>query len=122
MDTDSPVGVLEDFLRSEEFETSSLKVSTVDSGTEQNTKHGCRWRRFAQLFRSKSKKSFAAFQPLSLLKPSSFGRSRSMRENTAVTPDFLVNTRPCNLKSPGKVFSFSELQIATKNFSSGECC
>ncbi|GKV41053.1 hypothetical protein SLEP1_g48632 [Rubroshorea leprosula] len=118
VDADSPVGVLEDFLRSEEFETSSLKAFTADSGTEQNTKHGCRWRRFARLFRSKSKKSFATFRPRSLLMPSSFRRSSSMRENTAVTPDFLVNANPCNLKSPRKVFSFSELQIATKNFSS----
>ncbi|GKU86700.1 hypothetical protein SLEP1_g1189 [Rubroshorea leprosula] len=118
VDTSSPTGVLEDFFRSEEFETSSSRAPSMDSGTEQNRKQGSRWRGFAQSFRTKSKKSFAAFQPLGVLKAAASFRSNSMRENTAVAPDFFGNSNPCNLKSPQKVFSLSELQTATKNFSS----
>ena len=113
MDTCSPNGVLEDFFRSEEFETSY----SSDSANEQNLKQGFRWRGLAQLFRSRSKKSLANLQSLG-----SFGlslRSSSMRENVIVAPDFLANSNSYNLKSPRKVFTLSELQIATKNFSSG---
>ncbi|GLT42552.1 hypothetical protein SLA2020_165450 [Shorea laevis] len=118
VDTCSPTGVLEDFFRSEEFETSSSRAPSMDSGTEQNRKQGSRWRGFAQSFRIKSKKSFAAFQPLGVLKAAASFRSNSMRENTAVAPDIFGNSNPCNLNSPQKVFSLSELQTATKNFSS----
>ncbi|XVF80535.1 hypothetical protein PTKIN_Ptkin15bG0081200 [Pterospermum kingtungense] len=116
VDTNSPVGVLEDFFRTEEFETSySSKAPSTDSANEQNSKQGFRWRGLAQLFRSKSKKSLANLQPLGSFRLS-LRRSSSMRENVAVAPDFL-NTNPYNLKSPRKVFTLSELQIATSNFS-----
>ncbi|XP_021279904.1 receptor-like cytosolic serine/threonine-protein kinase RBK2 [Herrania umbratica] len=117
VDTCSPVGVLEDFFRSEEFETSSFKAPTTDSANEQNSKQGFRWRGFAQLFRSRSKKSLANLQPFGSFRLS-LRRSSSMRENVAVAPDFLANSSSYNLKSPRKVFTLCELQIATKNFSS----
>ena len=120
VDTYSPSGVLEDFFRSEEFETSSSsKAPTTDSANEQNSKQGFRWRGLAHLFRSRSKKSsLANLQPLGSFRLS-LRRSSSMRENVAVAPDFLGNSNSYNLKSPRKVFTLSELQIATKNFSSG---
>ncbi|KAK6239264.1 hypothetical protein QUC31_004733 [Theobroma cacao] len=117
VDTCSPVGVLEDFFRSEEFETSSFKAPTTDSANEQNSKQGFRWRGFAQLFRSRSKKSLANLQPFGSFRLS-LGRSSSMRENVSVAPDFLASSNSYNLKSPRKVFTLSELHIATKNFSS----
>lgn len=118
VDTNSPVGVLEDFFKTEEFEPSySSKEPSTDS--EQNTKQGFGWRGLAQLFRSKSKKSLANLQPLGSFRSLSFRRSSSMRENVAVAPDFLANnTNSHNLKYPRNVFTLSELQIATKNFSS----
>ncbi|XWS36249.1 hypothetical protein CRYUN_Cryun20dG0069200 [Craigia yunnanensis] len=112
VDTYSPNGVLEDFFRSEEFETSY----SSNSANEQNSKQGFRWRGLAQLLRSRSKKSLANLQPLGSFRLSL--RSSSMRENVTVAPDFLANSNSYNLKSPRKVFTLSELQIATKNFSS----
>ncbi|XP_022771060.1 receptor-like cytosolic serine/threonine-protein kinase RBK2 [Durio zibethinus] len=110
MDTCSLNGVLEDFFRSEEFETSySSKAPTTD--TKQNSKQGFRWRGFAQLFRSRSKKSLANLQSLGSFRLS-LRRSSSMRENVAVAPDFVAKS------NSWKVFSLSELQIFTKNFSS----
>ncbi|XVF21845.1 hypothetical protein REPUB_Repub12eG0124800 [Reevesia pubescens] len=118
VDTRSPNGVLEDFFRSKEFETScSSKAPSTDSANEQNSKQGSRWGGFARLFRSTSKKSLANLQPLGSFRLS-LRRSSSMRENVAVAPDFLANSNSYSLNSPRKVFTLSELQIATKNFSS----
>lgn len=121
MDTCSPTGVLEDFFRTEEFETScSSKPSKSDSANEGSSKQSSRWREFAQLFGYKWKKPSPIFRPLGSFRLS-LRRSSSMRDNVTVSPDFLANnTNSYNLKSPGKVFTLSELQIATKNFSSGQ--
>ncbi|KAK8269489.1 hypothetical protein V6Z12_D11G133100 [Gossypium hirsutum] len=119
VDTCSPTGVLEDFFRTEEFETScSSKPSTADSANEGSSKQSSRWREFAQFFGYKLKKPLSNFRPLGSLRLS-LRRSSSMRDNVTVSSDFLANnTNSYNLKSPVKVFTLSELQIATKNFSS----
>lgn len=114
--SNSPVGVLEDFFRTEEFDSSSSKAAAIDP--DQNTKSGSKWKNLAEFFRTKSKKAVAAAAFQGVLRVSSFRRSSSMRENTAVAPDFFASANPGNLTSPQKVFSFSELQIATKNFNS----
>ncbi|XVE77718.1 hypothetical protein DITRI_Ditri13aG0085600 [Diplodiscus trichospermus] len=116
-DTYSPNGVLEDFFRSEEFETSSAsKAPTADSANELTSKQGFRWRGLAELFRIRPKKSFPNLMRLGSFRLSL--RSSSMRENVTVAHDFLANSNSINLKSPRKVFTLSELQIATKNFRS----
>ncbi|KAA3463093.1 receptor-like cytosolic serine/threonine-protein kinase RBK2 isoform X1 [Gossypium australe] len=108
VDTCSPTGVLEDFFRSEEFErTDSCKESTNDQSSKQG---GSKWRGLAQLFQSKSKKSLANLQNLGSFRLSL--RSNSMRENFAVAPDFLSGSY-----NHRKIFPLSELQAATKNFS-----
>lgn len=112
VDTCSPNGVLEDFFRSENFET--------NSANKQNSKQGFRWRGFEKMFRSKSKKSLANLQRFGSFRLSSMRRSSSMGENVGVAPDFLGHSNiSYNLKSSRKVFTLSELQIATKNFTSG---
>lgn len=110
VDTCSPTGVLEDFFRSEEFErTSSCKEPTNNQSSKQG---GSKWRGLAQLFRSKSKKSLAKLQNFGSFRLSL--RSNSMRENFAVAPDFLSSSY-----NHRKIFTLSELQAATKNFSTG---
>ncbi|KAE8671329.1 Receptor-like cytosolic serine/threonine-protein kinase RBK2 [Hibiscus syriacus] len=116
VDSCSPTGVLEDFFKSEDFERShSCKEPNIDSANERNSKQGSRWRGLAQLFRTKSKKSLANLQSFGSFRLSL--RSNSMRENVAVAPDFLANGNSFNDRSPRKVFTLSELQTATKNFS-----
>ncbi|XP_016725128.1 receptor-like cytosolic serine/threonine-protein kinase RBK2 isoform X1 [Gossypium hirsutum] len=108
VDTCSPTGVLEDFFRSEEFEgTNSCKEPTNDQSSKQG---GSKWRGLAQLFRSKSKKSLANLQNFGSFRLSL--RSNSMRENFAVAPDFFSGSY-----NRRKIFTLSELQAATKNFS-----
>lgn len=116
MDTNSPNGVLEDYFRSEEFETSSSKPPSTDSANEQNSKTSSRFRAFVQLLRSGSKKSLATLHPLSALK-SSIRRSSSMRENRGFSSH--LDSDPYNLNSPRRNFSLSELQLATNNFGFG---
>ncbi|KAK8693873.1 hypothetical protein V6N13_071440 [Hibiscus sabdariffa] len=110
VDSCSPTCVLEDLFRTEEFETSfssQAPTTTTDSTHGQCSKQTSRWRGgFAQLFGLRLKKPLPSFHPLG-----SFGLS--FRENVTGSPDLLAN----NIKSPGKVFTLSELQIATKNFS-----
>ncbi|KAG4168167.1 hypothetical protein ERO13_A12G007100v2 [Gossypium hirsutum] len=108
VDTCSPTGVLEDFFRSEEFErTNSCKEPTNDQSSKQG---GSKWRGLAQLFRSKSRKSLANLQNFGSFRLSL--RSNSMRGNFAVAPDFLSGSY-----NHRKIFTLSELQAATKNFS-----
>ncbi|KAK8490489.1 hypothetical protein V6N12_002366 [Hibiscus sabdariffa] len=93
-----------------EFETSfSSQAPTTDSTDGQCSKQSSRWREgFAQLFGLRLKKPLPNFHPL--------GPFRLLFiENVTGSLDFLAN----NIKSPGKVFTLSELQIATKNFSKG---
>ncbi|KAL4304746.1 receptor-like cytosolic serine/threonine-protein kinase RBK2 [Arachis ipaensis] len=113
---DSPVCVLEDFLRTSESESStySSKEHTLDSESHQDKpKHVSKWHTFVQLLRNKSKKPLATLHPLSVLKLSR-RMSGSMRETSLATMDShssLLHT------SPWKIFTHHDLQIATKYFS-----
>lgn len=117
-DASSPVGVLEDFFKTEEFETSSSSYSS-SSSHEQSPKHSSLWRGFANLFRTKSRKDGTNPHPLSGFRLS-LRRSGSFRENVPVTADFFVTANSKNLKSTRNTFTLAELQNATKNFSPGQ--
>lgn len=110
--TSSPVGVLEDYFRSEDSESCSSKEPTTDSDSKSTSKSNSRWHGFAELFRSKSQ------YPLSILKLS-IRKSSSMKEGIDMSRDLLINTDPYNSKSPQKIFSLYDLQAATNNFSFG---
>ncbi|GMI66553.1 hypothetical protein like AT5G35960 [Hibiscus trionum] len=110
VDSCSPTCVLEDLFRTEEFETSFS--SKADSTDNRSSKQSYPWRGFTQLFDLRSNKSLSNFHPLESFRLS-LRRSSSVRHNGTVSPDFLAN----NIKSPGKIFTLSELQIATENFS-----
>ncbi|KAF2298624.1 hypothetical protein GH714_024376 [Hevea brasiliensis] len=113
VDKSSPVGVLEDYFRSEESESCSSKEPTSVLESQRNSKATSLWHGFFQLLRSRSKKRLATLHPLSVLKHS-LRRSSSMRE---MVPNLFSNSDSYNLKSPRKCFSLSELQAATNNFS-----
>ncbi|RDX63618.1 Receptor-like cytosolic serine/threonine-protein kinase RBK2, partial [Mucuna pruriens] len=105
---DSPVGVLEDYFKSSESETSSSKEPTVDSESQDKSKPGSTWHAFLQLLRVKSKKPIATLHPLSVLKLSR-RMSSSMRE-TIIDADSSLN------RSPWKIFTHHQIQIATNYF------
>ncbi|XP_050204028.1 receptor-like cytosolic serine/threonine-protein kinase RBK2 [Mercurialis annua] len=105
-DTSSPVGVLEDYFRSEESESCS------DSQSHNNSSNPVsRWHGFVQLLRTKSKKPLASLHPLSVLK---LRKSSSLRE---MVPSFFPDSDSYNFNSPRQSFTLSELQAATNNFS-----
>lgn len=108
-DSCSPVGVLEDYFRSEDSETCSSKEPC--SETKPESKSNSRWHLFYDLFRNKSKKSLVTLYPLKL----SIRRSSSMREGIDMPRNLFVNSY--DSQSPQKIFSLYELQSATKNFS-----
>ncbi|KAJ4849742.1 hypothetical protein Tsubulata_047593 [Turnera subulata] len=113
-ESNSPVGVLEDFLRSEEeSESSSSKEPTSD--IEPQKKPASRWLGFFQLLKTKTKKPIATPHPLSVLKLS-LRRSRSMRANIDMASNILAPADACPLRSPRKNYTFAELQAATNNF------
>lgn len=118
-DASSPVGVLEDYFKSEESESCSSKDPASDAEAAQNvSKAASRWRGFFQLIRSRSKKSLATLHPLGVLKLS-MRRSNSMREN--IISNLFANSDSSSFKSPRINFTLSELQAATNNFSQGLC-
>lgn len=110
-EVDSPFGVLEDYFnfKSSESETSSSKEPStiVDSD---KLKPGSRWNAFLQLLRVKSK-PIATLHPLSVLKLSR-RMSSSMRE-TVIDADSSLH------RSPWKIFTHHEIQIATNYFIQG---
>ncbi|XP_044501138.1 receptor-like cytosolic serine/threonine-protein kinase RBK2 [Mangifera indica] len=106
--TSSPVGVLEDYFRSEDSETSSSKEPTPSSNSKSNSKSNFRWHGLAELFRRNSRTARASLDPFSVIKLS-IRKSSSMKEG--------INTEPYNAKSPQKIFSLHDLQAATNNFS-----
>lgn len=116
VETYSPKGVLEDYFRSSDSETSSSKEPTADSENHQNSKPTSRWHGLVQLLRTKSKKPIATtMHPLMKF---SKRMSSSMRE--IITPKFpSVIDDMYPFKSPWKNFSLYELQAATKSFSHG---
>ncbi|KAJ8748421.1 hypothetical protein K2173_003058 [Erythroxylum novogranatense] len=117
-DVSSPVGVLEEFFRSEDSENWSSKEPTSDIDTQKDPKPASLWRGFVQLLRSKSKKSVATSHPLNAFKLS-VRRSRSMREAFGMIPNLFLNTNGDSLKAPRKSFTLPELESATNNFSQG---
>jgi len=113
---DSPVTVLEDYFRSSDSESSSSKEPAADSESQDLSKPGSRWHAFLQLFRNGSKKQMNTLHPLSAFKLSK-RMSTSMRE-TIIPSCFLdANASPC--RSPWKIFTHHEIQVATNSFSQG---
>lgn len=112
MDNSSPVGVLEDFLRSSESDTNS---TTSDSEARNDGRPCSRWRRLIRLLRTRSRKQSPPMHPFDSLKPP-FRRSSSMREMIAFAPCFLSRADELS-KTPWKYFTLPELQAATNNFS-----
>lgn len=110
-DTCSPTGVLEDFFRSSDWETSSSKEPHLDNDAHKNPKTTSRWLGFGQRFRTRSKKSVDTVSSGSILKLSR--RFGSLREILA--PKFCLDST----NSPWKNFSLYELQAATNYFSHG---
>jgi len=118
-DASSPVGVLEDYFKSEDSESCSSKDPSSDAEAAQKvSKHASRWHGFVKLLRSRSKKSLATLHPLGVLKLS-MRKSSSMREN--IITNLFANSDSSNFKSPRINFTLSELQAATNNFSQGSC-
>ncbi|XP_068311516.1 receptor-like cytosolic serine/threonine-protein kinase RBK2 [Pyrus communis] len=111
----SPKGVLEDYFRSSDSETSSEKEPTPDSETQQNSKQSSRWRGLVKLLTTKSKKPLAT--TVHPLRKFSKRMSSSMRE--IIGPKFQADDAELMypFKSPWKNFSLYELQAATKSFS-----
>lgn len=115
VDTCSPVGVLEDFFKSSDSETGSLKEPNTDFEGHKNPKQGSRWFGFAHLWRSKSKKSLETTNSSGVFKLSR--RFGSLRE--IIAPKFGLYADLYNINSPWKNFSLFELQAATSYFSQG---
>lgn len=115
---DSPVGVLEDYFKSSESETSSSKEHTMDD-SESNSKPGSssRWHAFLQLLRTRTKKPISTLHPLSGFKLSR-RMSCSMRETILPSCSIAVDSS-LNRSSPWKIFTHHEIQIATNYFSQG---
>lgn len=110
--SDSPVGVLEDYFRSVESDTNS-STEENESLKKQTTS---RFRGFLDFLRTKSKKQLPALASLSVPKLPGF-RSASMREQA---PNSSTGSRYIgNADSPCRNFTLHELQLATKNFSQG---
>ncbi|XP_065861216.1 receptor-like cytosolic serine/threonine-protein kinase RBK2 [Euphorbia lathyris] len=109
--TNSPVGVLEDYFRTEEFESCSSKEPTSDFEAQKGSKPISRWHGFLKLLKTKSKKPLATLHPLSVLKLS-LRRSSSMRE---ILPNLFSTSFDLNSQSIS--FTLSDLQSATNNFS-----
>lgn len=108
-DSSSPRGVLEAWIRGLDTEASSpsTNVSTPKTSSSNSNSHS-RWRVFFKLLKKSSIKRLPSFPPLTVPKISS-RKSRSMREN--------VDEDLCYFKSSWKNFTFSDLKIATNNFS-----
>ncbi|KAM7254277.1 hypothetical protein ACFE04_031959 [Oxalis oulophora] len=105
LDSSSPVGVLEDYFRSEDSETTSSKDDLIlDLECPKTSKLSTRLRGFFQSLRSKSNNHLASLR-----------RSASMRLNCSLDSNLLIASDSCNSKSP-KNFSLSELQASTNNF------
>lgn len=110
---DSPVTVLEDYFRSSDSESSSSKEVTADSESRDISKPCSRWHSFLQLLRTKPKNQMATLHPLNLSRK----MSRSMRETMLPSCFIDATLSPC--RSPWKIFTHHDLQVATNYFSQG---
>ncbi|WCJ21457.1 Protein kinase family protein [Euphorbia peplus] len=112
--SNSPVGVLEDYFRTqEESSSSSSKEPTSESEPLKTSKPISRWHDFVKLLSTKSKKPLATLHPLSVLKLS-LRRSSSIRERVS---NLFPYSDSLSLNSQSINFNISELQSATNNFS-----
>ncbi|KAH9688876.1 Receptor-like cytosolic serine/threonine-protein kinase RBK2 [Citrus sinensis] len=109
LDASSPRGVLDSCFRGSESEA-SFKENTTQSESPSKSRALTNWSRFFKLWKKKSTKHLRTFHPLAMPKLSR-EKSRSTRED----PDL---THIYNYRSSLKEFTLSELQTATKNFSS----
>ncbi|CAK7322818.1 unnamed protein product [Dovyalis caffra] len=64
VDISSPVGVLEDYFRSEESESCSSKGLTSDESAQKVSKRASCWQGFVKLLRSRSKNPIGTLHPL----------------------------------------------------------
>lgn len=112
-DSSSPTGVLEEFFRTEEFESSQTTT------TNKNPSSSSRFRRVVRLLRSTSKKSLenlkVPFQYNNSV-TSSLRRCSSLRDSLRFGSS---NDSPVLAHSPRRIFSFSDLKTATNNFAPG---
>lgn len=116
---DSPVTVLEDYFRSSDSESSSSKEPSADSESQDLSKPSSRWHSFLQLLKSGSKKQMNTLHPLSVLNLSK-RMSTSMRET--ILPSCLLDATASPCRSPWKIFTHHEIQVATNSFSQGVLC
>ncbi|KAL5566170.1 hypothetical protein UlMin_029334, partial [Ulmus minor] len=107
LDGSSPRGVLEACVREFESEENLIGNSKKSFSTSRAL---CNWRKFFKLWNKKSIKRLASFPPVGVPKLPR-RKSRNGRENQLFCTFY-------NLKSSVANFTFSELQSATKNFSS----
>lgn len=117
-DSNSPVGVLEDYFRTVESDTNS---SNDANEAQKNPRTSSGFRGFMGLLRSKSKKQFPALASMNIPKLSGL-RSSSMREESPFSLTgkcYFGNAGLHNADSPSRSFTLYELQLATKNFSQG---
>ncbi|KAH7867152.1 hypothetical protein Vadar_029517 [Vaccinium darrowii] len=109
-DSSSPRGVLEACIRGLDTGADSPNTHVSDLKTSSSNPHSLsRWRVFFKLWKKSSIKRLPSFPPLAVPKIISSRKSRSMRENG--------NADLCCFKSSWKNFTFSDLKIATNNFS-----
>ena len=109
--SNSPVGVLEDYFRSESDSNSSKETFHEENECQKTQKITSRFRGFINLLRTTSKKQLPSMASFNTHKLSGL-RCNSMREEIPVAAF-------SNSDSVCKNFTLSELQFATKNFSQG---
>ncbi|XP_043718647.1 receptor-like cytosolic serine/threonine-protein kinase RBK2 [Telopea speciosissima] len=109
----SPREVLEDCVRSLESETGSSKAST--SGSEAQPRATSHWHGLFRLLKGRSLRRFYTFPPVNVF---SRRKGRNIGEKQCPTINPPEETDLDHLKPSWKNFTLSELQIATKNFSS----
>ncbi|CAN6893564.1 unnamed protein product [Brassica oleracea] len=110
-DSSSPTGVLEEFFRTEEFESSQTTTTNKNPSSSSS-----RFGRVVHLLRSTSKKSLenlkVPFQYNNSV-TSSLRRCSSLRDSLRFGSS---SDSPVLAHSPRRIFSFSDLKTATNNF------
>ncbi|KAI5399272.1 receptor-like cytosolic serine/threonine-protein kinase RBK2 isoform X2 [Lathyrus oleraceus] len=116
---DSPVTVLEDYFKSSDSETSSSKEPTLDSDSHHDhiSKPVSRWHSFLQLVKTGSKKQLPPTLHQPLDGQLSRRMSRSMRDTILPSCLTLSNATSTPCRSPWKIFSHHDIQLATNYFS-----
>ncbi|KAK4758659.1 hypothetical protein SAY87_019960 [Trapa incisa] len=108
----SPIGVLEDFLRSSDSDSNS---AASDLQARPGPRPASRWRSLVQSLWTKSKKE--APHPFGdTMRAPPIKRSNSMRELISIAPCFLLKSGSNTSNPMWKHFTLSELHSATNNF------